>query len=107
MEIFEVQVTYPNEASARKAADHLLRKHLVACVNFNAIQSIYWWNNELQEDNEFIAHFKTLTSHLQILLDEIKSTHPYHVPAILYWKVNTSAEYYQWVEEVVNPGKAE
>lgn len=105
MEIFEVQVTYPDESSAKEASDHMLRKHLIACVNFIPIKSIYWWKNDLQHDNEYIALFKTLPDCLQTLLAEIKSIHPYHVPAVLYWKVNTTPEYHQWIEEVLNNNK--
>jgi periplasmic divalent cation tolerance protein len=103
IEIIEVQVTYPDEASALKAADHLIRKQLAACVNFAPIQSIYWWKNEIQHDDEYLALFKTGAICLEKLLSEIKNIHPYGVPAILYWKVYSTPEYAQWVEEVVNP----
>ena len=45
-----VYVTFPSRDEALRIAKHILEKRLAACVNLWEINSMYWWENEIQED---------------------------------------------------------
>ena len=52
--------TFPDEASARRVAEALVRAKLAACVNiFAPMTSIYEWQGKLETAAEFAALIKT------------------------------------------------
>ena len=97
MIIVEIQVTYPNETAANDIANEVIKKSLAACVNVIPTQSTYSWENKIINEGEYIALFKTNRSSVEKLIQAIKSAHPYTVPAIVWWEVNATEEYAEWV----------
>lgn len=79
-----VFVTVPNEETGVKIAKKLLEKKLAACVNISkGIRSLYWWEDEIQDESEALLIIKTkfgLFNELEML---IKENHPYTVPEII------------------------
>jgi len=51
--------TYPDKKSILKIANNVVKEKLAACVNFTKINSIYAWQNKLENTAEFLAFFKT------------------------------------------------
>ena len=52
--------TFANEKSLREIAHEMIvNAKLCACVSYTKVQSLYWWENKLNEEEEFIALFKT------------------------------------------------
>ena len=52
--------TFANEKSLRDIAYELIvNAKLCACVNYTKVRSLYWWENKVNEEEEFIAFFKT------------------------------------------------
>ncbi len=94
-----VYITASSMDEAKTLAKTLLEKKLIACANLFPINSIYYWNNKLQEDNEFAMILKTRAELVDKLLVEVKSIHSYDVPCIVTWPIaKGSEEYLSWID---------
>ena len=93
--------TYPDEESVVKVAKMMIaNKKLCACVNFAKVRSLYSWKNKLEDQEEFIALFKTTNLTANKLKIEINNTHPYEVPEIVELKMSdVSKAYLSWMIE--------
>ena len=91
--------TYPDEESVVKVAKMLVAsKKLCACVNFAKVRSLYSWKDKLEDQEEFIALFKTTNLTANKLKFEINNSHPYEVPEIVELKMNdVSKGYLSWM----------
>jgi periplasmic divalent cation tolerance protein len=99
--------TYPDEESVVKVAKMLVAsKKLCAFVNFAKVRSLYSWKNKLEDQEEFIALFKTTNLIANKLKFEINNTHPYEVPEIVELKMsNVSKGYLSWMIESITETK--
>src|ERR687886_1331584 len=101
--------TYPNEESIVEISNNLIiAKKLCACISLTKVRSIYYWNNKLEDQEEFIVFFKTTELAANRLKDEIKKLHPYEVPEILEVKMDdVSRNYLSWlVQSTTMPAAA-
>jgi periplasmic divalent cation tolerance protein len=91
--------TFPNEQSIVSVSkDLIVSKKLCACISLTKVRSIYYWNNKLEDQEEFIVFFKTTELAANRLKDEIKKLHPYEVPEILEVKMDdVSRNYLSWL----------
>ena len=94
--------TYPNEESIAEISNNLIvAKKLCACISLTKVRSIYYWNNKLEDQEEFIVFFKTTKLRSSSLKNEIKRLHPYDVPEILEVKLDdVSEDYLSWLVHV-------
>jgi periplasmic divalent cation tolerance protein len=90
--------TFPSEEVAADIAKKVVSSKLCACVNFVKTRSIYIWNGKLEDQQEFIALFKSTKNSSKKLKTAISSMHPYEVPEIMELKVNdVSKPYMTWL----------
>ena len=91
--------TFSDEQSLINLAKILVvEKKLCACVNYTKINSLYVWESELKQEEEFIAFFKTTSSCIPTLKAEILAHHPYKLPEIVIIKMDdVSSEYLSWI----------
>ena len=91
--------TFPSEESiAAISKDLIVSKRLCACVSLTKVRSVYYWNNKLEDQQEFIVLFKTTKLYAKRLKDEIKKLHPYEVPEILELKIDdVCRDYLSWL----------
>ena len=95
--------TYPNKKLILKIAHDLVKNKIVACVNISKIDSVYSWNDKIQNSAEYIAIFKTITKNKLKLKKEITETHPYDVPEIVEIDVNSiNKSYLNWLIQSTN-----
>ncbi|HSF27686.1 MAG TPA: divalent cation tolerance protein CutA [Nitrosopumilaceae archaeon] len=95
--------TYPNKKSILKIANMLVKENLAGCVNFMKINSIYTWQNKLENTAEILAFFKTTDKKKKLLKDKIKKSHPYKVPEIAELKVTSiNKPYLDWLVTSTN-----
>ena len=88
--------TFQSRLSANKIAKDMISRKLCACVNIIKINSIYYWNNKIQYDDEYLCFFKTVSS--AKLRKELKKIHPYKVPEIIEIKIdNIDKDYLGWL----------
>src|ERR1700743_2614430 len=99
-----VLVTCGSMKEARKIARAVVGKRLAACVNIGLapVQSVYWWEGEVEAAKEYLLVMKTTAPRLAELEKEVKRLHSYDVPEFVVLEVAAgSREYLRWVEESV------
>lgn len=97
-----VYSTTESRDEARKIAGELVKSKLAACVNIHHIDSIYSWEGQIEEDEEFAISVKTTTSKVQKVTDRIKEMHSYELPAIVSWEISGDKEYLEWISEITD-----
>lgn len=102
-DIVEITTTVGSPAAASELAKQIVAARLAACIQIDGpVHSIYRWQGEICEAQEWRCTMKTLsglTRHLVAAIDEL---HPYDVPEILVFPVESCApKYAQWLAEQV------
>ena len=95
--------TFPSKQSVTNIANKLVKKKLVACVNITNISSIYTWKGKIENQDEYIALFKTTKKNQPTLKKELKKLHPYDVPEIAEINVESiNQPYMKWLIDSTN-----
>jgi len=94
-----VYITNPSIEEAKRIAAHLLSKHLIACANIVPINSMYYWQDKLCDEKEFVLLGKTLPSRYKEIKKEVESIHPYKTPCIMKISVSSNRKYFEWVQQ--------
>lgn len=77
---------FPDAASARTAAEQLLKDRLIACANIlPEVESIFAWQGEFSSARETATVFKTRSDKLAALVTRLGEIHPYDAPSIIGW----------------------
>lgn len=105
-EFLMVLVTAGSEKEARQLAQALVKKMLAACVNIvPGVTSFYRWQEEVQEDQEWLLLVKTRRDVLQEVIREVQRLHSYDVPEIIALPlVGGSPDYIRWLDRGVEGG---
>ena len=82
----------------------LVEKKMTACVNiYPAVLSIYRYNNEVVEDNEYLIHVKTTTDKFNEIRKIIERLHNYETPEIISLEILEGNEkYLKWIQDEIN-----
>ena len=99
--VFIVQTTLSkdlNDAEVGFWAQSIIDSNLAACVQINESRSVYRWGEEITSESEWSIQLKTTKSKVKKLIQKIKLEHPYDVPEILFWAVESTNEYSNWVK---------
>jgi len=84
MKINLIYITTGSLDEARTIGKELVSHRLAACANIiDNINSIYWWDGEIQDDREVILLAKTKESLVPELIEKVKSLHSYECPCIV------------------------
>ncbi|WP_019546166.1 divalent-cation tolerance protein CutA [Streptomyces sulphureus] len=99
--VLTVLTTTDSAESAEALAREAVGARLAACAQVSApVTSVYRWEGEVQQEQEWQIVFKVAARGYQALEDRLRSVHPYDVPEFLATPVvRGSAEYLSWVEE--------
>ena len=93
-----VITTFPDKDSAKETARLLVNRQLAACVQIFPIESVYLWNDEVCDENEFILFIKTKTAFFEKIKTTIRETHSYEVPEIVQIPITDGLpEYLKWI----------
>jgi periplasmic divalent cation tolerance protein len=97
--------TVPSEEEGKDIAQQIVKERLAACVTVtSAVQSFYWWEENISNDQEFILFIKTRTSLFPQLEKRIKSLHSYQVPEIIALPIHSgSKDYLDWIIQNTEP----
>ncbi len=68
---------------AEKIAHQVLGERLAACVQISPVQSMYWWNDVIESEKEYIVNMKSKRAFWDRLIVKIKEHHSYEVPEII------------------------
>ena len=95
--------TFPSKQSVTSIANKLVKKKLAACVNITKISSVYTWKGKVENQNEYLAFFKTTKKNQSTLKKELKKLHPYDVPEIAEINVESiNQPYMKWLVDSTN-----
>ena len=96
-----VYITCKDLEEARHISKILVREKLVACANIHSpIQSVYEWDGEVCEGEEYGVILKTCLTRYDALEGRIKSLPSYDVPCIIQLPTQGgSQEYLAWISE--------
>lgn len=99
--------TFGTADEARRIARTLVEERLVACANLlPPIESIYRWKGEIEVSAETLVLFKTVTDNYPQLETRLRELHPYEVPEIVAFRVDTGLpSYLRWVDESCLPAR--
>ena len=93
-----VITTAPTEEEANRIARMLVERRLAACVQRMPMRSIYRWQGELVDEEEYLLLVKTTVQRYQEIEKAIQEVHPYQVPEIIQLDVTRSLPaYVEWL----------
>ena len=88
------------EDIANKMVNVLLEKKLVAGSQISKVHSKYWWNDALEECDEYKLEFRTKDNLFNEIEKEIKKIHDYEVVEISSYEIdNANQEFLNWMDE--------
>jgi periplasmic divalent cation tolerance protein len=99
-----VLTTTASREEAQKIARGLVERRLAACVNIlPKVQSIYRWQEKIEETEEWLLVIKTKQHVFERLRDAIVELHSYDVPEIICLVIEDgSRAYLQWIGDSVD-----
>ena len=100
-EFIQVTVATNSQENAHQIAELLTSNRLVASVWVTGpTRSYYWWQNEVQQAEEWVCTAKTRKVLYNAVEQAIKSIHPYEVPGILATLVEAGSQgYLTWITD--------
>ncbi len=98
-DVVTVIMTAPDAKTAEMLGHTLVSERLAACANVvPKIVSMYWWDGELQRDDEAMVILNTVQQRAEALEARAVELHPYSVPEVLVLPVSSGHEpYLAWV----------
>lgn len=91
-------------AEAPRIAKALVEQRLAACVNvIPGVKSFYFWEGNLEEDEESTLLVKTTAAGVAALTTAVKELHPYSVPEVIAVPLKNAGnpDYLDWVRKSV------
>jgi len=102
-----VYTTWPDADTAEAVGAEAVAEQLAACANVEApIRSIYRWQGAVERATEVAMTLKTTDEAAPALTAFILARHPYELPCVLAWPVDSEishGDYLDWVQEQVAP----
>lgn len=96
-------VPCPDLSTAENIAKTLLTEKRVGCANILAkMDSLYWWQGQLEQSSEFVLILKTLElpDVRESLTKRIEELHPYDIPCVMILPVlGINESYKKWLED--------
>ncbi len=104
MDYIVVYITVPDFDIGKNIAKTLVEEKLAACVNITSqINSIYFWQGNIEDDTEHLLIIKTRKDVFEKLENRVKELHPYTVPEIIAMPIVLgSKDYLNWIDETLN-----
>ena len=95
-------VTAPPD-QAEEIALAILEPRLAACVNIvPAVRSLYWWEGELQRDDEALLVIKTTAASVDAVRTALDAAHPYDTFELVALDVSAgNPPYLRWIADSI------
>jgi periplasmic divalent cation tolerance protein len=94
-----VFITVPDQATADKLAEGMVKAKLAACVNIvPGVSSVYFWDGKLERSSELLLILKTRADLMAEVCDHVKKNHPAKTPETIAFTIEDGhAPYLDWV----------
>ena len=104
MAVIAILTNLPDSESAFNLARWLVHLRLAACANVLApATSFYRWEGRDEQAAEYPVLIKSTRELYPRLEQAIRERHPYELPEIIAWPIETGLpEYLSWVEREVS-----
>lgn len=102
-QLIAVWVTTPSEASAEAIASALVEQRLAACVAIAPVRSIYRWQGQVEQAQEWQLTIKTSQARFSEVQTTVRHLHTYDVPEVLALPIVAgSPDYLAWLADQVS-----
>lgn len=103
MAVIAVLTNLPDSESAFNLARELVALRLAACANvLGPATSFYRWEGRDEQATEYPVLIKTTRNRFPELEQAIRTRHPYELPEIIAWTIDSGLPaYLEWVEREV------
>ena len=86
------------EEISNKIINTLLDNKLVSGTQVNIVHSKYWWNNKLEECDEYKIELRTKLELYDRIYEIIREIHDYEVFELSYRKIDgANKEFFDWI----------
>jgi periplasmic divalent cation tolerance protein len=101
-----VLVTAASREEAERIARLLLERRSVACVNIvQGVQSLFWWQENLDSAQESLLIAKTRMSLVPQVIDLVRGAHSYTVPEVIALPIVAgNGDYLEWIDRETDEG---
>jgi periplasmic divalent cation tolerance protein len=98
-----IYMTAGSKAEAQKIGKALVESRLAACVNIlDNMQSIYRWEQEIQQDTEVVLIAKTTGNLISQLIEKVIALHSYDCPCIVSLPISDGyPPFLDWIQAEV------
>ena len=94
-----IETTLPDQTFAKEISTLLIEKKLAACVHMFQIESVYSWDNKIENTHEILLRIKSEKRLFLEIKDVISNHHPYDIPEIIATPIIESNEKYtNWLK---------
>jgi len=95
-----VYITASGPEEARRIGRALVAARLAACANVcGELNSIYWWEGEIQESAEAALIVKTRGALVPALTEKVRELHSYDCPCIVALPITGgNPDFLDWIE---------
>lgn len=104
MEYRMIYITTKDKEQALSIGRDIVQNRLAACANImDKMNSIYWWNQELEESQETILILKTISANVDSIIERVKLLHTYSCPCVISWKIEEgNPDYLDWISKEIS-----
>jgi periplasmic divalent cation tolerance protein len=97
-----IYITASSEKEALNIGKTLVLERLAASVNIiNPVRSLYWWEGEIQDEQEVIIVAKTSAKLVEKLTERVVSMHSYICPCVVSVPIeNAHQAFLDWIYTV-------
>lgn len=96
-----VYITCSSKEEAMAIGKQVVQDRLAACANvLPGMTSCYWWEGEVQTDEETVLVLKSSAELADRLTARVKELHSYDVPCVVFLPiVDGNPDYLKWLAE--------
>lgn len=94
-------LTCANADEGKKISTALLESKLVACVRQSSVNSSYWWDNKIQNDDEVLLMIESVEEkfdEIETLVTKLHSYDEYVLTAVQVLRTTPGVE--KWLKDV-------
>ena len=94
----QVQTTVADKKDALAIARKVVEERLAGCVQISQCHSLYRWQDEINQDKEYLCTMKSHSTLFSRLEEVVRQIHPYDEPEIIAIPIILGSEtYLQWL----------